>query len=251
MWIRSVSSCTLVLRAAPWRSRARNACPAPFSRNFANAVQQHPVVRVNAETGRKALFVNAQYTIGLDGFAPHESKPILDFLFAQLQPDKDTVDTELCLKDLETVEKRRDKTQRSTKAPGKEGELARVELAVLDKLKAKLDEAIPVRAHGLSDDELEVVRELFLLTSKPVLYIANVAEAQLAKADSDPYVKQVMDIAAKEKAEVVVLAAAKTQQDQFHYLFHLRTAPIGSWTMAPAQPSSPRCWWSARARRES
>jgi GTP-binding protein YchF len=122
--------------------------------------------------------------------------------------DKDTVDTELCLKDLETVEKRRDKTQRSTKAPGKEGELARVELAVLDKLKAKLDEAIPVRAHGLSDDELEVVRELFLLTSKPVLYIANVAEAQLAKADSDPYVKQVMDIAAKEKAEVVVLAAA-------------------------------------------
>ena len=48
----------------------------------ANAVQQHPVVRVHAETGRKSLFVNAQYTIGLDGFAPHEAKPILDFLFA-------------------------------------------------------------------------------------------------------------------------------------------------------------------------
>jgi GTP-binding protein YchF len=106
--------------------------------------------------------------------------------------DKDTVDTELCLKDLETVEKRRDKTQRTAKAPGKEGELAKIELAVLDKLKAKL----------------EVVRELFLLTSKPVLYIANVAEAQLAKADADPYVQQVKDIAAKEKAEVVVLAAA-------------------------------------------
>ncbi|MCJ7436329.1 MAG: TauD/TfdA family dioxygenase [Acidimicrobiia bacterium] len=48
----------------------------------ANAVQQHPVVRVHAETGRKALFVNVQYTIGLDGFAPHEAKPVLDFLFA-------------------------------------------------------------------------------------------------------------------------------------------------------------------------
>jgi taurine dioxygenase len=48
----------------------------------ANALQQHPVVRVHGETGQKALFVSAQYTIGLDGFAPHEAKPILDFLFA-------------------------------------------------------------------------------------------------------------------------------------------------------------------------
>jgi taurine dioxygenase len=48
----------------------------------ANRVQRHPVVRVHGETGEKALFVNAQYTIGLDGFAPHESKPILDHLFA-------------------------------------------------------------------------------------------------------------------------------------------------------------------------
>jgi taurine dioxygenase len=48
----------------------------------ANALQQHPVVRIHGETGQKALFVSAQYTIGLDGFAPHEAKPILDFLFA-------------------------------------------------------------------------------------------------------------------------------------------------------------------------
>lgn len=48
----------------------------------ANDVQRHPVVRVHGETGQRALFVNAQYTVGLDGFAPHESKPILDLLFA-------------------------------------------------------------------------------------------------------------------------------------------------------------------------
>jgi hypothetical protein len=122
--------------------------------------------------------------------------------------DKETVDTELCLKDLETVDKRREKTQRTAKAPGKEGEAAKHELVVLDKLKAKLDQAIPVRAHGLSSDELELVRELFLLTSKPVLYIANVNESQLSKADDDTYVKLVKEIADKEKAEVVVLAAA-------------------------------------------
>jgi len=124
------------------------------------------------------------------------------------QRDKDVVDTELCLKDLETVEKRLEKTQRSAKGPGKEGELAKIELAVLNKLKAKLDEGIPVRAHGLPIEEKEVVKELFLLTDKPVLYIANVAEAQLATADADPLVQKVKAIAAKENAEVVVLAAA-------------------------------------------
>jgi GTP-binding protein YchF len=124
------------------------------------------------------------------------------------QRDKDTVDTELCLKDLETVEKRRDKTQRSAKAPGKEGELAKAELVVLDKLKAKLDDAVPVRAQGLTEDELALVKDLFLLTAKPVLYVANVAEGQLAQQAADKHVQVVRDIAAKEHAQVVVLAAA-------------------------------------------
>lgn len=124
------------------------------------------------------------------------------------QRDKDVVDTELCLKDLETVEKRREKTQRTAKSQGKEGEVAKLELAALDKLKQKLDQGIPVRGHGLSDEEQALVRDLFLLTNKPVLYIANVAEAQLARADSDPLVAKVKAMAAQEKAEVVVLAAA-------------------------------------------
>jgi taurine dioxygenase len=50
--------------------------------------QVHPVVRVHPETGRRALYVNAQYVVGLDGFAPHEAKPLLDHLFAHsTRPD--------------------------------------------------------------------------------------------------------------------------------------------------------------------
>jgi alpha-ketoglutarate-dependent taurine dioxygenase len=49
----------------------------------ANRVERHPVVRVHGETGRKALYVSTQYTIGLDGFSPFDAKPILDLLYAQ------------------------------------------------------------------------------------------------------------------------------------------------------------------------
>ncbi len=128
--------------------------------------------------------------------------------------DKDVVDTELCLKDIETIEKRREKTLRSSKAPGKEGEEAKAELVVLDAVKAKLDEGIPVRAQGLTDEQKERIRDLFLLTSKPVLYIANISEGQLGKEDQDPFVQQVKDIAKKESAEVVVLAAALESEIQ-------------------------------------
>ncbi len=128
--------------------------------------------------------------------------------------DKDIVDTELCLKDLESVDKRKDRTSKNAKAPGKEGELAKAELAVLEKVKAKLDQGLPVRAHGLTDDEKELIRDLFLLTSKPVLYIANVAEAQLATADTEPLVQKVKAIADAEKAPYVVIAAATEAEIQ-------------------------------------
>ncbi|HEX5095834.1 MAG TPA: TauD/TfdA family dioxygenase [Acidimicrobiia bacterium] len=56
----------------------------------ANRIQEHPVVRVHAETHKRALFVNAQYTVGLAGFHPHESKPLLDQLFAHSTQDSFT-----------------------------------------------------------------------------------------------------------------------------------------------------------------
>jgi GTP-binding protein YchF len=127
----------------------------------------------------------------------------------QLNPqrDKAIVDTELCLKDLETVDKRRERAQKAAKGAGKAGEEAKSELALLDKVRASLDGAIPVRAAGFTPEERAKLGELFLLTGKPVLYVANLAEEQLATAGTDPKVQQVRSLAAHEGAEAVVLAA--------------------------------------------
>jgi GTP-binding protein YchF len=119
--------------------------------------------------------------------------------------DRDVVETELMLKDLESVEKRRERAQKNAKAPGKQGEQAKAELAVLDKVKAGLEQGAPVRAQKLSDDERAAFADLFLLTNKPVVYIANVDEKQLADPDSDPNVKVVKELAASEGYEAVVL----------------------------------------------
>ncbi len=120
--------------------------------------------------------------------------------------DKDIVETELCLKDLETVDKRREKAMRAAKAPGKEGEVARAELVLLDKVRASLDALVPVRAQALTADERAQLKDLFLLTAKPVLYVANVSESQLGAKDE--CVEKVRALAEKEGARWVALAAA-------------------------------------------
>jgi GTP-binding protein YchF len=129
--------------------------------------------------------------------------------------DRDVVETELMLKDLESVEKKRDRTQKNTKSAGKQGELARLELAALEKVKAGLEAGTPVRAQGLSDEDKEAVKDLFLLTSKPVLYIANVDEGQLAvlegekaagKPPSDPRIAAVKALADAEGAQWVEIS---------------------------------------------
>jgi len=119
--------------------------------------------------------------------------------------DRDVVETELMLKDLESVEKRRERTVKSTKAAGKAGELARAELVLLDQLKAGLDGGRPVRLQPLTDEGRALARELALLTAKPVLYIANVDESQLGKAD-DPNVAGVRALADAEGAPMVVIS---------------------------------------------
>jgi ribosome-binding ATPase len=117
-----------------------------------------------------------------------------------------TIDTELCLKDLETVEKRIDRAKAAMKGGASKDEKARLEACV--KIQKGLAEGVPVRAQGLSAEENELLRELFLLTHKKVFYVANVAEKQLATIDSDPAVSALRAHAAKEGAKVVAICAA-------------------------------------------
>ena len=120
--------------------------------------------------------------------------------------DRDVVETELMLKDLESVDKKRERSLKNTKSAGKPGELAKHEVVVLDKVKAGLEAGTPVRAQRLTDEEKAVVRDLFLLTSKPVLYIANVDESQLGKESTDPRIVAVKALADEEGAPMVEIS---------------------------------------------
>jgi len=130
--------------------------------------------------------------------------------------DKEVVDTELALKDLESLEKRRDRKAKDAKGLGKPAEEARADLAVYDKLKAALDAGKPARSVVLNDEEKPRARDLFLLTAKPVLYVANIDEAQLAALGGeahpaavakDPLVSKVAALAEKEGAGWVAICS--------------------------------------------
>jgi len=142
--------------------------------------------------------------------------------------DKEVVDTELQLKDLESLEKKRERRLKDAKAPGKPGEEAKADLAVYDKLKTALEAGRTARSVALGDDEKPRARELFLLTSKPVLYVANVDESQLARLDSDPLVAKVRKLAEAEGARTVAICSkveAEIQQlpaaERAEYLAHI------------------------------
>jgi len=117
-----------------------------------------------------------------------------------------TVDTELCLKDMETVGRRIDKARTVLKGPAPKEEKAT--LAVCERVKAGLDAGVPVRAQGLSPDELALIGDLCLLTQKRVFYVANVAEKQLAALKDDPWLAALRAHAGKEGAPVVPICAA-------------------------------------------
>ncbi len=119
--------------------------------------------------------------------------------------DIEIINTELCLADLDTIEKRLDRVSRTAKSGNKE---ARAEEAVLLKLKEIVGEAVPARQAELTEDELELIKELNLLTLKPILYVANVSEDEAATAEQDnEYVAKVKEYAKKENAGVVVISA--------------------------------------------
>lgn len=118
--------------------------------------------------------------------------------------DKETIDIELQLKDLEAVEKRLEKVKRAARTGNKE---AQKELAVLEVLHNGLEAANSVRAIEISDDDRAAfVSPLQLITDKPVLYVCNVDES--AAATGNDYVTKVKNAVAAENAEVLVLAVA-------------------------------------------
>ncbi|MEO8366961.1 MAG: redox-regulated ATPase YchF [Pseudoxanthomonas sp.] len=116
--------------------------------------------------------------------------------------DIDTIDTELALADLDSVEKALNRAERSAKQGEKEA-IARK--PVLAKLLAALNDGKPGRTAGLDEEELALVRDMFLLTLKPVLYIANVTEDGFV---NNPHLDAVRQRAAAEGAEVVPVSAA-------------------------------------------
>ena len=121
--------------------------------------------------------------------------------------DIETIDTELALADLATVEKQLAKYSKVAKAGG-DKEAQRL-VAVLEKVLVALNEARPARSVPLYEEEKEVIKPLFLLTMKPTMYVANVAEHGF---DANPLLERIREHAAKEGAPVVAICAALEAQ---------------------------------------
>ncbi|MDH5191900.1 MAG: redox-regulated ATPase YchF [Gammaproteobacteria bacterium] len=116
--------------------------------------------------------------------------------------DLEVINTELALADMDSVEKAITKTAKQTKSGDKD---AKTKLALLEKIKAHLDEGKPVRSMNLDADQKLMIRELFLLTIKPAMYIANVDEDGF---ENNPMLDALREAVAEEHAPVVPICAA-------------------------------------------
>jgi len=118
--------------------------------------------------------------------------------------DIEIINTELCLADLDTLEKRLDRVQKLIKTGDKK---APAEMTVLIRIKEMLDQALPARRTEMTEDELLLIGDLNLMTLKPVIFIANVSEDEVATADDNKYVNMIKQYAKQEGAEVVTISA--------------------------------------------
>lgn len=116
--------------------------------------------------------------------------------------DIEVINTELALADMDSVEKALNKATKISKSGNKD---AILEKQTLEKIKAHLDQGLPVRSLALTAEEQVQARRLFLLTAKPVLYIANVNDDGY---NNNPYLDKVKALAAAENASIVALCAA-------------------------------------------
>ena len=115
--------------------------------------------------------------------------------------DIETINLELIFADLETLDKRLEKAKKNLKADKK----YQAEIDFIEKLKANLEKGISARAMSFTEDEQEMLKDMFLLTAKPIIYIANISEEQIGNAENEPMVRDVIEYAKKENAEVIPL----------------------------------------------
>src|SRR5699024_4380723 len=118
--------------------------------------------------------------------------------------DIETINLELILADLETVNRRYERAEKLARQKEKE---AVQEFNVMEKLKNGLEEEVPARLIELSEDEWKIANQLQLLTAKPTLYVANVSEDEIVEAENNQYVQAVRSFAEKDDAEVIVVSA--------------------------------------------
>lgn len=118
--------------------------------------------------------------------------------------DIEVINLELMLADLETVNKRYQRVEKLARQKDKE---ALEEFEVLKKLKDGLENETAARSIEFTKEQMKIVKGLHLLTSKPMLYVANVSEDDANDPESNPYVQQVIEYAAKENAEVIGVCA--------------------------------------------
>ena len=115
--------------------------------------------------------------------------------------DIETINLELIFADIETIDKRLDRARKQLKADKK----AQIEIDVLEKIKKTLEEGKSARTVDLSEEEKDLIKDAFLLTLKPILYIANVSEEQLQDTQNDENVIKVKEFANTENAKVIPL----------------------------------------------
>ena len=119
--------------------------------------------------------------------------------------DIDVIDTELLLRDMQSLESRRDKAHKGAKGKDLAEKKA---LEVTQRVLDQAENGVPVRAMNLSEDDMAVLEPLALLTAKPVFYVCNVSEDNADKGFDAPYVDKVLERAKEQGAEVAVISAA-------------------------------------------
>jgi GTP-binding protein YchF len=116
--------------------------------------------------------------------------------------DKETIDTELLFKDLETVEKRMEKLKKLAKSGQKEDQKM---VEVCEQIQTHLEEMKPARSLDLSDEGMDLLKEMYLLTSKPILYVCNVDEDSVKSGNE--YTEKFKEAVKDENAEIILISA--------------------------------------------